>query len=149
MAKRILAVAGGAPELSEYPLGILLARSIIDHEQHNSAIYYAWLYGQALGRKCTISTSDATRGGDVELPNEEKIEAAFRKCKNAMLAVGRRACDALENIAVFNREPYWLKREMGRVHHVRGAEIAERKALADALSALVAVHRHGDQRAAA
>lgn len=139
IAKRRALVGEGAPELAEYPLGIMLARGIISQDQHNSGRQYAWLYGSVIGRTNVKSMLADAKGEAAEDPRQADAEASFRRCKEAMLRVGRRACDALENAAIFERVPYWLKREIGSVHVVRPSEIAERKAIQAALDALVGI----------
>lgn len=146
IAKRWALVGEGAAELAEYPLGVMLARGIITQDQHNSGQRYAWLYGNIIGRVTIKNVLAPSKGEAIEDPRQAEMEAAFRLCKNALLMAGRRACNALENAAVFERLPYWLMREMGRVHVVRPSEIAERAAIRSALDALVGVL--GGERAA-
>jgi hypothetical protein len=42
--------AGGDPTLTEYPLGLLRLRALIDGDQHEAGCRYAYLYRQAIGR---------------------------------------------------------------------------------------------------
>ncbi|MGH6932505.1 MAG: hypothetical protein ACREEE_08735, partial [Dongiaceae bacterium] len=48
-ARRERMAAGADPALTEYPLGLLLARQLISDEQHEAGCYYGFLYGQAIG----------------------------------------------------------------------------------------------------
>lgn len=145
IAKRRALIGEGALELAEYPLGVMLARGIIDQEQHNGGVYYAWLYGRVIGRTKVKGVLGDNFGEPEDGPFQAKIQASFRECKDAILRAGRRATDAFENVAVFEREPYWLKRELGRVHVVRDSEVAERRAIQSALAALLAVLHRGER----
>ena len=42
--------AGGDPTFTEYPLGLLRSRELIDGDQHEAGCHYAHLYRQAVGR---------------------------------------------------------------------------------------------------
>jgi hypothetical protein len=42
--------AGGDAALTEYPLGMLRLRQMIDGDQHEAGCHYAFLYRQAVGR---------------------------------------------------------------------------------------------------
>lgn len=140
IAKRQAVVGEGAPEMSEYPLGIMLALGIISQDQHNVGVRYSALYRKSVGRRVTVrSIASPSAGEPDEDPKQDEIEYAWRRCKTALLGCGRRACDAFENAAIFHRFPYWLQRELGSVHVVRHSEIAERKAILTALDALVDV----------
>jgi hypothetical protein len=49
-ARRVRLAAGGDPALTEYPLGLMLARRLATDEQHEAGCYYAFLYGRTIGR---------------------------------------------------------------------------------------------------
>jgi hypothetical protein len=107
--------AGGDPVLTEYPLGLLRLRALIDGDQHEAGCRYAYLYRQAIGR-VQISYDHLYRellaapGGGSERPEElqARIEALFRQAKRRLMAAGRQICEATEDVAVFGRMPLIL-----------------------------------------
>ncbi len=112
--KRKLA-AGGDAALTEYPLGMLRLRQMIDGDQHEAGCHYAFLYRQAVGR-VQISCDHLYRellavpGGGGERPEalQARLETQYRAAKRRLLAAGRRACEATEDVAVFGRMPLIL-----------------------------------------
>jgi hypothetical protein len=107
--------AGGDPALTEYPLGMLRLRALIDGDQHEAGCRYAYLYRQAVGR-VQVSYDHLYRemlalpGGGNERPEElqARFEALFRRAKGRLIAAGRRVCEATEDVAVFGRMPLIL-----------------------------------------
>lgn len=91
-AKRAALAGDGDPALAEYPLGVLLARRIIDTGQHEAGCYYAFLYGQAIGR--TQATCDplyrrlaaelAPGGSPMSEAARAHVERQFRLGKGAL-----------------------------------------------------------------
>lgn len=98
--------------LISYPLGILLANGDIGEEAHQAGCRYAWLYGFVFGRTGAAGQSwaHAPKGAPREFPREiaESIERDFR---NAATLLARRECGKrqLEELAVFGREPHWMR----------------------------------------
>jgi hypothetical protein len=114
-AMRRKLAAGGDAALTEYPLGLLRLRQLIDGDQHEAGCHYAFLYRQAVGR-VQVSYDHLYRellavpGGGGERPEElqARLEALFRAAKHRLMAAGRQACDATEDVAVFGRAPLIL-----------------------------------------
>src|SRR5262245_39229771 len=107
--------AGGDPALTEYPLGLLRLRALIDGDQHEAGCRYAYLYRQAIGR-VQVSYDHLYRellavpGGGSERPEalQARIEALFRQAKRRLMAAGRQTCEATEDVTVFGRMPLIL-----------------------------------------
>jgi hypothetical protein len=107
--------AGGDPTLTEYPLGLLRLRALIDGDQHEAGCRYAYLYRQAIGR-AQVSYDHLYRellavpGGGSERPeaSQAQVEALFRRAKRRLMAAGRQICEATEDVAVFGRMPLIL-----------------------------------------
>jgi len=146
-ARRLRLSAGADPALTEYPLGMLLARHLISGEQHEAGCYYAYLYGR------TIGTGQVTCGflyqqvasmwigsEDISEATEARIESLFRLGKNRLLAAGRRLCDAVENVAVFGRCPRFMNAADRRPGSAWRADAAELEALRLGLDTLAACY---------
>ena len=145
-ARRRRLAAGADPALTEYPVGLLLARHLITAEQHEAACYYGFLYGQAIG---------GTRGGcgrfyqqmaaaafdikDLTDDQRAQVETLFRVGKNRLLAAGRHICDATENVVVFGRHPGCILYDGRQVRAMLGAA-AELEAIRRGLDVLVACY---------
>jgi len=130
--------AGGDPALTEYPLGMLWLRQLIDRDQHEAGCRYAGLYRQAVGR-VQVSYDHLYRellsvpGGGSERPEalQARIEAQFRSAKRRLMSAGRQICEATEDAAVFGRMPLIL----GGGRTEKGArQLAAIRAGLDALS---------------
>lgn len=129
--------AGGDPALTEYPLGMLWLRQLIDEDQHAAGCQYAYLYRQAVGR-VQISCDHLYRellsvpGGGSERPEalQARIEARFRAAKRRLMAAGRQICEATEDVAVFGRLPLVLS---GGVAAKAAQQLAAIRAGLDAL----------------
>lgn len=107
--------AGGDAALTEYPLGMLRLRQMIDGDQHEAGCHYAFLYRQAVGRvqvSCDHLYREllAVPGGSGERPEalQARLEAQYRAAKRRLLGAGRQACEATEDVAVFGRMPLIL-----------------------------------------
>ena len=138
---------GGDPALTEYPLGLLLARGLVSREQHEAGCYYAFLYGRSIGRtqvNCSYMFGAQAAGyaDRHELSEEElaKIQALFRHGKNHLLAAGRRVCDATENLVVFGRSPRFLDGERRRTRSAWRADESELAAVCAGLEVLVSCY---------
>lgn len=100
-AHRERLAAGGDPALTEYPLGLLLARGLVSREQHEAGCYYAFLYGRSIGRtqvNCSyLFGAQAAGYADRHVLSEAelaRLQSLFRHGKNRLLAAGRQVCDA-------------------------------------------------------
>lgn len=146
-AHRERLASGGDPALAEYPLGLLLARGLVNREQHEAGCYYAFLYGRAIGRtqvNCSYLFG-ALAGGyadrhDLTEGDLVKLESLFRRGKNRLLAAGRRVCDATENLVVFSRMPRFLDAGRRRPGSAWRADEAELAAVRLGLDVLVACY---------
>jgi len=139
--------AGGDPALTEYPLGLLLARGLVSREQHEAGCYYAFLYGRSIGRtqvNCSylFGTQAAGYADRHDLTEAElaKIQSLFRQGKNRLLAAGRRVCDATENLIVFSRLPRFLDGGRRRPQSAWRADETELAAVCLGLDVLVACY---------
>jgi hypothetical protein len=151
-ARRASLAGGGDPALTEYPLGLMLARGLITREMHEAGCTYAMLYGRAVAR-ANLSVAhvyrrmlaESGRGRDLDEQGQARIEQLFRIGKNHLLAAGRRVCDATENLVVFGRPARFLaKRRTAELS--RGADLAEFQAVLAGLSVLVASYGRGASR---
>jgi hypothetical protein len=138
---------GGDPVLTEYPLGLLLARGLVSREQHEAGCYYAFLYGRSIGRtqvNCSYLFGAQAAGyadrHDLTEADLAKIQALFRQGKNRLLAAGRRVCDATENLTVFGRAPRFLDAGRRRPPSAWRADEAELAAVRLGLEVLVACY---------
>src|SRR5262249_56441760 len=103
-AHRERLAAGGDPALTEYPLGLLLARGLVSREQHEAGCYYAFLYGRSIGRthvNCSYLLG-ATAAGyadrhDLTEAELAKLQSLFRRGENRLLAAGRPRFRSTEN----------------------------------------------------
>ena len=87
-AHRERLAAGGDPALSEYPLGLLLARGLVSREQHEAGCYYAFLYGRSIGRtqvNCSYLFGAQAAGyadrHDLTEADLAKLQSLFRQGK--------------------------------------------------------------------
>jgi hypothetical protein len=145
-ARRTSLAAGADPAMTEYPLGLLLARAVVDRAQHDSGCQYAYLYQRAVGRthlSCAFlyRAIMGEHGFYPEPPDEAaqaRLERLYRTGKNRLLAAGRRICDATENVVVFQRTPAALdgpRRRMNRLLQENSGELANVLAGLDVLVA--------------
>jgi hypothetical protein len=109
MAKKLALVGpGGDPTLAAYPVGVLLARGFATRDMHDAATYYAYIAGRILGK---IHPGPVAHGfynphGDDKA--QEIIEPLWRDACAALMGVSRRAKDAVDNVAVYQRYPAFL-----------------------------------------
>lgn len=130
------------PTLSTTPLDVLKARKIISDEAHTAASYWAALRKMVFG-KAHPGAIDLTAVSG--MPNEFDRADAERKYRDAcaaMTAMSRACFDEVENLAVHEHWPSWLKTSnYGR--HVSG-----HKRLSLGLSALLGWYKGGARKAA-
>ncbi len=145
---------GGDPALAEYPLGVMLARGLIDRVQHEAGCRYGFLYGRVVGRtqlSCAAIYDRLAAAVQADRPvaNEEaerRNQAEYRAGKNLLLAAGRRVCDATENLVVFGRMARFLDADSRRGAAARRGDAAELAAVCAGLDALVACYGPGASR---
>jgi len=144
-ARRLGLAAGADPAMTEYPLGVLLARRLISADQHEAGCYYAYLYSRVIGGShvsCGFLYQQVAsvwaRPEAVSEETQAKIQSLFRLGKNRLLAAGRRVCDATENIIVFGRMPRFLEVGTRRPNSAWRADATELEAVQRGLEALVA-----------
>jgi hypothetical protein len=133
-ARRIALVEAGAPELSSYPLGTLMARKVITLDMHNAGEAYARGYARYSGRYKDCGLEPDGTGGE---PDPETVEAEREKHLKACAAlssISRRAKSCVDDIAVFRKLPRWFYSSMRR-----RAEHHDYHALRDGLIALCKV----------
>jgi hypothetical protein len=153
-ARRAVLAASGDPALSEYPLGLMLARRLIGREHHEAGCRYGFLYGRVIGKgelSCAgiYDRLAADVRPDRPMASEEseaRDQALFRLGKNQLLAAGRRVCDATENIIVFGRLARFLDVHGRRGAAARRGDAAELAAVLAGLDALVACYGSGAAR---
>ncbi len=148
-ARRSALIGKGDPALSEYPLGIMLARGLITAEQHEAGCFYATLYGRAVARAQLSCAhvyrrllAENGRGKELDDKAQEHVERLFRHGKNRLLAAGRSVCQATENLVVFGRSARFLAdRRTAKLR--RGADFTEYQAVLAGLDVLVASYGRG------
>ena len=151
--KRLELVGGAAPELAEYPLGVLLARRTITRDEHDAGCHYAYLRGRALGNATVFGMFrllfPSGGGRPLEPDVQATVEARWRAAAAALIGAGRPAKDAVDNAAVYLRLPRWVKAaagEGGGSSRPRASDRGEKEALRRGLRALVAHFRLGGKR---
>ena len=127
-AQRIALVGSPIDPRAEYPLGVLLARGIIDQAMHDAGLKYGGAVRAHVGR-----TGYRQAKGEQFINDDAAaaIETSWRSCCAALLNLGRRAKDAVDNAVVYERLPGWLMRDQPRPSDER-----ERLALMLGLNAL-------------
>ncbi len=109
----------GDPLLTGYPLGILFANQALTDHEHAVACNYAWLHSTVFGRHTLAAVSwDMTAhgrdpGSDIEDEDKkQKLEAAERKLEDIIelfRTMPRRCRAGLDNIAIYERTPRWMR----------------------------------------
>lgn len=153
-ARRARLVAGGDPALSEYPLGLMLARGLIGREQHEAGCRYGLLYARVIGKGHVSCAAIYERLAADMRPTrlqadegqEARDQALFRLGKNQLLAAGRRICDATENLVVFGRMARFFDLDDRRGAAARRGDAAELAAVLAGLDALTACYGRGAAR---
>jgi hypothetical protein len=153
-ARRLRLAAGADPVLTEYPLGMLLARHLITGEQHEVGCYYAYLYARTIGDgqvRCGFLYQQVASiwigSEEISDATQAKIESLFRLGKNRLLAAGRRLCDAVENVAVFGRTPRFLNASDRRPDSAWRADATDLEAVRQGLDVLIACYGRAAGRA--
>ena len=132
LAKRAFLAHGADPVLASSPLGCCRARQLIGRDAYYAGRKYAALYRRFTHRH--IFPKAASFDGDMRGPPpvdekaENRNETAYREAKKALRRAGSRACQAVENIAVFE---HWPGMASGK------AQAREIAALQDGLDTLV------------
>ncbi len=124
----------GDPNLTTYPLGILLANGVISEDQHRAGCRYAWLHWRVFGRPSVaaarIEFMDRSTGIERDCKKEErKLKAVYEELRRHPA----RYRQVLDGIAVYERMPKWMRPVMPRP-----SDVAEAGALLAALRLLVA-----------
>jgi len=103
--RRAVLAGGGDPRLTEYPLGLLLAREFINDEQHNAGLHYAGLYRACIGGgklRQPVGPRDMSPEADLA------VQGRFEEATGALLDAGKRAKAQVDNVAVFEFFPQWI-----------------------------------------
>jgi hypothetical protein len=133
----------GNPDLTEYPLGLLLARGTIDDTQHRAACEFAWLYHVTLGRPSIASSAydGSHRGGGNGWDDGalKRFEGKLDNVRGALKAISRQHYDALLNVAVYERTPKWME----PAHFRTAADVTDSRRFSEALVAVAAALGHG------
>jgi hypothetical protein len=97
------------PTLSTTPLDVLKSRSIISDETHTAATYWAALRKMVFG-KAHPSAIDLTAisGSSPTEFDRADAESKYRDACFAMKAQSLASLDAVENLVVHERWPFWL-----------------------------------------
>lgn len=78
---------GGNPELTTYPLGILLANDQITEAQHRAACRYAWLHTMVFGRPSVAAIAWERKDPSVEPAADEEREKWLAALERRLSAV--------------------------------------------------------------
>lgn len=121
-AKKRALVRGGDPALSEYPLGVCLARGLVTRAQHDDGLHYAGLYGRVargygVGRMhgsveglwlaLASGFPDRAHGDGTSGPGRRLVDQ-FLAARAALAASGRTALEAVHRVAAFQQFPAFL-----------------------------------------
>ena len=103
-------VGTGNPALASYPLGILLANGAITEAQHGAACEYAWLTSAVFGRHslAAVSWEGLAHGRVVERDSEQE-ERRLRQTHVKLAREPRRCRATLDNLAIYERIPRWMR----------------------------------------
>lgn len=131
IAKRIALVGAADVTLAGYPLGVMLARELIDQQKHDAGLGYGRAYRIAIERPTLPPISPMTRriaGKPSEVPEDVWLKAVghWRACAAALIGDGRKTKDLVDNLVVFQRWPLWLAasvRSSERERTIRGLQI--------------------------
>jgi hypothetical protein len=100
-AKRRALVGDANPQLASYPLGVLLARKLIDQDQHNAGLRYAQL--------CRVMLNVGPREPSLGyLPSDERdarTEREWRLCTSSLERAGQIAKWSVDTICVYEQVP--------------------------------------------
>ena len=103
-------VGSGNPALASYPLGILLANSAVTEAEHGAACEYAWLTSAVFGRHslAAVSWEGLAPGRSMERDTEQE-ERRLGEAHEKLARVPRRCRAALDNLAIYERVPRWMR----------------------------------------
>lgn len=104
--RRRLAVGDADPALATTPLGIMLARDLIDLDMHQAGETYRRLYGSATGRARDCGLDPMGSGGDDEAL--ARITEQFLGMTGRLKRLGASVLREIVNVAVFQERPVWL-----------------------------------------
>ncbi len=143
--RRILAGKGN-PDLTSYPLGVLLNAGTIDDQRHQAGCKFAWLYRVVIGRTsiAAVNWDGIMRGGDG--PDDARLaeyEKKLEHVSHAVKAISRQHYDALLNVAVFERTPRWMLPG----HFRTEGDVMDSRRFSEALVAVAAALGHRERAA--
>jgi hypothetical protein len=104
--RRQLAVGAGDPVLSTTPLGIMLARELIDLDWYAAGEAYRRLYGSASGRARDCGLDPIGSAGTDEAL--ERITEQYRALTDRLIRRGLPVLREVVNTCVFQERPVWL-----------------------------------------
>ena len=138
--------------MAEYPLGICLARNMLDRDDkramdlHNAGLRYAKIRSLVLGRVNRGSrTFDAVVDvGRVfsddptadQLKREREMSDLFGELREQLVRAGTRAMHAIDNIVIHERLPKFLQSNRRMTSDAIRSNLAELSALKDGLGTL-------------
>jgi hypothetical protein len=114
MEKRMRAVGGGDPVLSEYMLGRLYSRGAVNLDHKNAGLRFASLYQRRVrvARFEKGLSFDGSRAGhdpsaesDEDIRQSEQIKAAYTAARAVLQAHSRQTLDAVTNCCCYERAP--------------------------------------------
>ena len=108
-AARRASLARGDPQLWEYTLGRMFSHNLITQEQLDVACTYAWLYKRVCGTGSPAAMRYELGGYDLGDESIARIRERFVDAANTLNRIGLHAKTTVDNIAVFDREPRWLR----------------------------------------
>lgn len=94
------------PALAEYPLGVLLARNLINTDQEEAGTKYAVLYAKSIRMMRQLGFDP---GRFILLEDDEaRIEKKYMECRKRLRRCGVHVQHLVENIAVYRVLPSWV-----------------------------------------
>jgi hypothetical protein len=117
----------GDPSFTSYPLGVLLANGAINEHQHEQGCKYAWLHAIVLGRPSVGAARwerlDNGQSGDWNdkwlRDQSRRLEAVTRRLKQHPARLRM----VLNDLAVYEHTPRWMRPVIPRVSDVREAAL--------------------------
>lgn len=125
----------------DWAFGVLRSHDDIDHAQYEAALRYAWLRFMVAGKPSLAATRyEEGRGLPPPMPDDDfkELEAEYCAMRAALRCVSRKALDAFENLAIYNRMPTWMQPRMPR-RRTELAHVSDAEMLMEALDALARV----------
>lgn len=128
----------GDPALTTYPLGVLLANSVIGEPQHTAGCHYAWLHWAVYGRPSVGAVSFDLRSPGRGDPPDRKAENVklkqLREGFDRAIRAGemsRRGLRVLDNLVIHEHMPRWMRPVIPR-----GSDVADARCVVEALGIL-------------